>query len=56
MGEVLFSEPIYVFSDSKKVVGICVAKGYYRILDGKIGHVSFVNSKSSEDKAMFDFF
>lgn len=56
MGKVLFSEPIYVFSDSKRVVGICVAKGYHRILGGKIGHVSFADSESSEDKTMLDFF
>ena len=55
MGKVLFSEPIYVFSDSKRVVGICVAKGYHRILGGKIGHVSFADSESSEDKTMLDF-
>lgn len=56
MGKVLFSEPIYVFSDSKRVVGICVAKGYHRILGGKIGHVSFADSESSEDKTMLDYF
>lgn len=48
--------PIYVFSDSEKFVGICVAKGYHRILGGKIGHVSFADSESSVDKAMLDFF